>query len=109
VVSLVTDASLAKPVGSQWEDNQFIKNAMLKSDVLDLNGVNNAALKLCELAARYPSLCPFQGGRSELTCHLTTNAEKEEDSSADKLTTDYDPEGYQDMFISNAAVCQLQM
>jgi hypothetical protein len=42
-VSLVTDESLAKPVGSQWEGNMFIKNAMLKSDVLDLNGANNAA------------------------------------------------------------------
>jgi hypothetical protein len=46
------DASLAKPVGSQWEGNPFIKNAMLKSDVLDLNSANNAASKLCELAAQ---------------------------------------------------------
>jgi hypothetical protein len=64
VVSLVTDANLAKPVGLQWEGNPSIKNAMLKSDVLDLNGANNAALKLCELAKqRYPSLRRFQSGR----------------------------------------------
>jgi hypothetical protein len=48
VVSLVTDASLAKPVGSQWEGNPFIKNTLLKLklDVLDLNGANNTASKL---------------------------------------------------------------
>jgi hypothetical protein len=34
LVSLVTDASLAKRVGSQWEGNPFIKNVMLKLDVL---------------------------------------------------------------------------
>jgi hypothetical protein len=62
VVSLKTVTSLAKPVVSQWEGNPFIKNAMMKSDVLDLNGTNNAASKLCEPAAqRDPSLTPFSG------------------------------------------------
>jgi hypothetical protein len=78
MVSLVTDASLAKPVGSQWEGNLFIKNAILKADVLDLNGANKAASKLYELAARYSSLGPFQGGRSEQTYHSATNAEEED-------------------------------
>jgi hypothetical protein len=51
---------------------------MLKADVLDLNAADNATSKLCELAAqRYTSLCP-KGGRSELTCHSTTNTEEEE-------------------------------
>jgi hypothetical protein len=40
------DASLAKPVDSQWESNPFIKSATLKLDVLGLNGTNNSALKL---------------------------------------------------------------
>jgi hypothetical protein len=43
VVSLATDANLAKPVSTQWEGNPFIKNAKLKFDVLDLNGAINAA------------------------------------------------------------------
>jgi hypothetical protein len=38
--------NLAKPVGLQCEGNLFIKNTMLKSDVLDLNGANHAASKL---------------------------------------------------------------
>jgi hypothetical protein len=59
VVFLVTDASLAKPVGLQWVGNPFIKNTMLKSNVLDLNGANNAASKLYKLAGRYLSLTPF--------------------------------------------------
>jgi hypothetical protein len=37
---------MAKPVGLQWEGNPFIKSAMLKSGLLDLNGANNAASKL---------------------------------------------------------------
>jgi hypothetical protein len=33
---------------------------MLKSDVLDLNGANNAVSKLCELAAQLlPAITPF--------------------------------------------------
>jgi hypothetical protein len=44
MVFLVTDASLAKPIGLQWEGNPFIKNALLKSDVLDLNGANKRSL-----------------------------------------------------------------
>jgi hypothetical protein len=45
---------------------------MLKSDVLNLNGANNAASRLCELAAQhYYSLRPFQGGRSEPTRRRT--------------------------------------
>jgi hypothetical protein len=60
VVSLEKDASLAKPISSQWEVNQFTKNAMLKSNVPDLNGANNATSKLYEPAAqRAPSLMPF--------------------------------------------------
>jgi hypothetical protein len=43
---LETDASLAKPVSLQWEGNPFIKKFHAKSDVLDLNGAKNAALKL---------------------------------------------------------------
>jgi hypothetical protein len=43
---LETGASLANPVGSQWEDSPIIKNTMLKLDVLDLKGANNAASKL---------------------------------------------------------------
>jgi hypothetical protein len=35
-VSLVTDANLTKTIVWQWEVNPFIKNAMLKSDVLYL-------------------------------------------------------------------------
>jgi hypothetical protein len=46
VVFLVTGARLSKTVGSQWEGTPFIKNTMLKSDVLDLIGANNAASKL---------------------------------------------------------------
>jgi hypothetical protein len=42
VVSLETDTSLAKPADSQWEGNLFTINAMMKLDVLDLNGANNA-------------------------------------------------------------------
>jgi hypothetical protein len=41
VVFLETDASLAKAVGSR-----SLKNTLLKSDVLDLTGANNAASKL---------------------------------------------------------------
>jgi hypothetical protein len=53
---------------------------MLKSDVLDLNGENNTASNLCELAAQhYSSLHPFQGGRSELTCRSTMNTAEEEE------------------------------
>jgi hypothetical protein len=48
VVSLVKDASLTKPIGSQWEGNPFIKDVMLTSDLLDLNGANKAASKLFE-------------------------------------------------------------
>jgi hypothetical protein len=62
VVFLLKDASLAKPVGSHWEGNPFIKNATLKSGVMHLNGANNAASKLCELAAqRDLSLTSFSG------------------------------------------------
>jgi hypothetical protein len=42
-VSLLTDESLAKPVGPQWEGNPLIKNTMPKSDALDLIDANNAA------------------------------------------------------------------
>jgi hypothetical protein len=47
MVFLVTDlTSLAKPVGLQWKGNPFITNTMLKLNVLDLNGANDAASKL---------------------------------------------------------------
>jgi hypothetical protein len=48
---LEKDGSLAKSVGSQWEDNLFMKNAMLNLNVQDLNGANNAVQIPCELAA----------------------------------------------------------
>jgi hypothetical protein len=51
------------------------KNAMLKSDVLDLNGANNAASKPCELAAKhYLSSRHFQSGWNELI--YQSNAEE---------------------------------
>jgi hypothetical protein len=60
VVFLEIHASLVKPVDSQLEGNPFIKNIMLMSDVLDLNGANNTASKLCELAVKHVlSLMPF--------------------------------------------------
>jgi hypothetical protein len=50
VVSLETDANLVRPVDSQLEGNPFIKITMRKPDVLDINGANKSACKLCELA-----------------------------------------------------------
>jgi hypothetical protein len=59
------------------------KKVMLKSDVLDLNGANNVASKLRELAAqRALTLTSFQGGQSELTCHSTTNANKKKNCTS---------------------------
>jgi hypothetical protein len=44
--------NLAKLLRLQREGNPFIKNVMLKLDMLDVNGTNNTASKLCELAAQ---------------------------------------------------------
>jgi hypothetical protein len=52
VVPLETDACLVKPIDLQWKGNPFIKNVIFQSNVLDLNGANNAASKLWEPAAQ---------------------------------------------------------
>jgi hypothetical protein len=88
VVSLDKDASLAKPEGSGWEGNPFIKNIIMKFNVLDLNGANNATSNLCELAAqRYPSLTPIY--QLKLIYHTTTNSLVEVEKEGDPLP--YDP------------------
>jgi hypothetical protein len=46
VLSLETDVNLSRPVGSQWESIQFIKNVVLKLEVLAINGANNVLPKL---------------------------------------------------------------
>jgi hypothetical protein len=62
--SIPQDASISNPVRLHWEGNPFIKTGMLKSDVLNLNGANNAALKLCELAAQHNLSLTIFSGRS---------------------------------------------